>query len=113
MSQHRQHYFEANFFPENAQQATEHSVGRAVAIGALVVACLGTALSAAKDRLFPEPPVVTPVRSPIVQVYALPPMDVDEQRVAVLRAEAFRAGLQEGLAQQGCRPTLSYPITTR
>jgi hypothetical protein len=107
MSQHRQHYIEANFRPEH-EPALESSIGRGIVIALVAIAAIGSAVSYAHSRLASEEPVVTPVRLPEVVHYSLPPIELYEAR-----SEGYRAGMAEGLAQQGCTPTLTSPITTR
>jgi hypothetical protein len=107
MSQHRQHYIEANFRPDQ-EPAIESNVGRGIVIALVALTAIGSAVSYAHSRLTSEEPVVTPVRLPEVVHYSLPAIDLYEAR-----SEGYRAGMAEGLAQQGCTPTLTSPITTR
>lgn len=111
MSQHRQHYFEANFRPEQTPDM-EHPIARGMVV-LMAIAALGAALSYTAARPDDEAPVITPVRTPVVQVYELPPLEADEARTHAALAEGFRAGLEEGLGQQGCTPPLARPIASR
>lgn len=107
MSAHRQHYFEANFAPEQTVTGMESRPVRIAAV-ALALVALGAAAAHLAANTASEPPVITPVRSPEIVHYQLPPMQVVDARI-----EGFRAGMAEGLAQQGCMVQLSAPIATR
>lgn len=107
MSQHRQHYFEANFRPE-AEPALETNVGRAIAVILVALAAVCAAGSYAHSRLTTSDAVITPVRTPEIVHYELPPLEVQEARV-----DGFRAGYATAMEQQGCTPTLTQPIANR
>lgn len=99
---HRQHYFEANFRPEQ-DVGLEGGIGRTLAIAAVVIVALGAGVNHLV-KASAAATVVTPVRSPVVEMYELPPIEVDEARV-----EGFRAGFETAV-QQGCRIQLSRPV---
>jgi hypothetical protein len=67
----------------------------------------------ALSLVWDEPAIAKPVHSPNVVVFPLEA--VDGQRLAEIRAEAFGAGLAEGLAQGVCNTaaTLSHPVAQR
>ena len=70
-------------------------------------------VSAIAEYLLEPVAQATPVRTPEVVVFPLEP--IDGQRLAAIRAEAFRAGLAEGLQQGGCTAgaPLSLPVAQR
>jgi hypothetical protein len=103
VSAHRQHYFEAN--GPGAPHPMETRIGEAISIALLVVVAIGAAVSYVIGH--ERETVVTPVRSPEVLVYELPPMEVDQARI-----EGFRAGFDTAL-QQGCSAALSTPLAAR
>ena len=107
MSAHRQHYFEANATRPLAPHPMETRIGEAIAITLLVVVALGAAVSYVVGHEAERAPVVTPVRSPVVQFYELPPLEAAEART-----EGFRAGYDTAL-QQGCSAAFSTPLATR
>jgi hypothetical protein len=103
VSAHRQHYFEANFRPES-ELGAESRTGRTLAIALLVISLLSTVTAIHFRATASSEPVVTPVRSPVVEHYELPPIEVDEARI-----EGFRAGYATAI-QQGCTVRLTNPI---
>lgn len=105
MSAHRQDYLTANAPRRRLQDQFENRVGQTIAVALLVVVAVASAIAHMVKR---EEPVVTPVRSPEVVQYQLPPMEIADARL-----EGFRAGFDAAM-EQACRtPTLTYPIATR
>lgn len=105
MSAHRQHYFEANATRQRLQDPFENRVGQIIATVIVVVVALA---SATAHLITPEAPVVTPVRTPVVEHYQLQPIEVEEAR-----QEGFRAGFAAALEQACSAPLLAQPIATR
>jgi hypothetical protein len=99
---HRQHYFEANARRE-LEVGFEGPTARTLAIVALVVVSLGASVNHLV-RATAADVVVSPVRSPVVEVHELPPMDIQDVLV-----DGFRAGFEQAV-QQGCRVQLSSPV---
>jgi len=121
MSAHRQHYFEANqplrrgLDPQDLIQPFR-AEAPAAAPGAhrhapdWILVALALALLAVQvlAHFFPQKSdTVTPVRSPVVQTYELPPVAVEDARI-----EGFRAGFASA-QEQGCSAALSQPIAAR
>jgi hypothetical protein len=101
---HRQHYK-----PE-AEQAPSNAL---TLVAVMMLAACGTIGMGAFFALMLHggAPIVTPVRTPDVQVFPVEP--IDRVRVQEIRTEAFSAGLQEGLSQACGTSPLSAPIASR
>jgi hypothetical protein len=84
---------------------------RAVLAPIAVAAVLGAIILGVSRGAPAHGPAAPPLRTP--DVLAFPVEPVDGQRLAQIRAEAFRAGLAEGLQQSCGVPVLDRPVAAR
>lgn len=112
MSAHRQNALDIPAHPAPIEQVTIRQpsgvLQAAALIGGAAALALVVTLPLWLQRTTAE---VAPVRTPTVHVFPLEP--IDGRQLAEIRAEAFRAGLDEGLRQSGCTAALSLPIAAR
>ncbi|MCC2673073.1 MAG: hypothetical protein K0R58_20 [Ramlibacter sp.] len=109
MNPHRRHYLDLNP-PPGSWFDTIGKLGAARYVPDWILVVLAIALLAAHwvaSSTAPDPAatIVTPIRTPVVEHYTLPSLDVAEARI-----EGFRAGV--AAAGEQCTP-LSHPLATR